>query len=97
MAFLEINADVKLLTAMLERIARVLERILLEAYNVRLGHCAEPVPDPDPKNPPTVEYATDEDLAREHLTEVISVLRHGRTREESDVEQEHDPDRLRDV
>jgi hypothetical protein len=97
MGFIEVNADVKLLTAMLERIARVLERILLEAYQIKMGHCAEPLADPDPKNPPTVDYATDEDLAREHLTEVIQVLRHGRTREESDVEQDHDPDRMRDV
>lgn len=97
MAFVEINADVKLLAAVMERIARVLERFLLETYQVKLGHCAEVLVDPNPSNAPTVDYATDEDLAREHLTEVISVLRRGRVKEESDVEQDHDPDRLRDV
>jgi hypothetical protein len=97
MAFVEINADVALLNRNLDRIARVLERILLESYQVKMGHCAEPLADPDPSNKPTVDYATDEDLAREHLTEVIQVLRHGRVREESDVEQDHDPDGFRNA
>lgn len=92
MAFIEVNADVKALVAVMERVARVLERILLEAYQVRLGHCAEPADDPDPGNLPSVAYATDDDLAREALTTIESTLRRGRVREESDVEQDHDPD-----
>jgi hypothetical protein len=44
-----------------------MERILLEQYNVRLGHCAEPAVDPNPSEKPSVGYHTDRDTLREEL------------------------------
>ncbi len=44
-----------------------MERLLLEQYNVRLGHCVEKAPDPHPEEKPSVAYHTDEDTLREDL------------------------------
>lgn len=52
---------------MLERIATALERGLLEAYGVRLGHCVEPATDPHPELEPTIAYHTDEDTLKNDL------------------------------
>ena len=79
--------------SVMERIARALERVLLEAYSVRLGHCAETLPDPNPANEPTIEYARDEDLAKDKLEELLSLARRGPGRDgdpNSLIEQDRD-------
>lgn len=88
MALIEIHADIKLLTAIMERIARALERLLLEAYAIRMGHCAEPARDEHPKVPPTVDYASDEDLVREKLIDLFALAR--QSDPDSAVEQDRD-------
>lgn len=92
MSLITINADFKAMNRMLERIACALERVLLEAYSVRLGHCAESIPDPNPANEASVAYATDEDLARDKLEDFVLRLRRGagRDSEAGDVEQDRD-------
>jgi hypothetical protein len=87
MPLININADFKLLNKTLDRIARALERLLLEAYAVRLGHCAEALPDPNPKNEGGVAYATDEDWARRKLEDLALIAKDGG---ESDIEQDLD-------
>lgn len=47
--------------------AQALERLLLEQYNVRMGHCVEAAPDPHPEVKPTIAYHTDEDTLREEM------------------------------
>lgn len=75
MAFIEMQADLARTNAMLERIARSLERILLEQYNVTYGHCAEQASDPSPKEQPTVQYATDEATTRARMIEAMGLVR----------------------
>lgn len=67
MAWIELITDLKRTNALLERIARVGERLLLEQYGVQLGHTTEPAPDPQPSEKATVTYATDETLVRQKL------------------------------
>jgi hypothetical protein len=47
-----------------------MERLLLEQYNVRMGHCTEKAPDPNPGEKPSVGYHTDEQTLREELKEL---------------------------
>lgn len=47
--------------------AQALERLLLEQYNVRMGHCVEKAVDPHPEVEPTIGYHTDEDTLREEM------------------------------
>ena len=47
-----------------------MERLLLEQYSVRMGHCTERAPDPNPNEKPTVGYHTDEQTLREELKEL---------------------------
>ena len=54
----------------MERIAQALERLLLEQYNVRMGHCVEKAVDPHPELSPTIAYHTDEDTLREEMKEL---------------------------
>lgn len=76
MAFdLTLRADLKATNGLLERVARALERILLEQYNVTYGHCAEVAIDPAPKEQPTVQYATDEATARARMIEAMGLVR----------------------
>jgi len=44
-----------------------MERLLLEQYSVRMGHCTERASDPNPQEKPTVGYHTDEQTLREEL------------------------------
>lgn len=67
MALIELHPQLTETNKLLTRIANVLERSLLEEYGVRLGHCAEPAVDPNPKEKATVAYHTDEDTLREEL------------------------------
>lgn len=81
MAFIEMQADLKRTNELLERIARVGERLLLEQHNIRMGHCVEKAPDPNPSEKPTIDYATDEGLLRQELEEMVK----GRMGEEKEA------------
>lgn len=67
MALIELHPQLKETNQLLARIANALERALLEEHGVRLGHCAEPAVDPNPKEKPSVRYHTDEMTLREEL------------------------------
>lgn len=67
MAFIELHPQLKQTNELLDRIAKVLERTLLEKHGVRMGHCAEKAADPHPEVEPTIAYHTDEDTLREDL------------------------------
>jgi hypothetical protein len=71
MAFIEMQADLKRTNELLDRIARVGERFLLEAYNVRMGHCIEKADDPNPKEKASITYATDEEMLKLELEELV--------------------------
>ena len=88
MSLITINADFKQLVVVMDRIAKVLERILLEAYQIRMGHCSEPLADPNPKVAATVDYATDEGLVKEKLIDLFALARQRDL--DSDVEQDRD-------
>lgn len=44
-----------------------MERLLLEQFNVRMGHCVQPAADPHPDVEPSIAYHTDADTLREDL------------------------------
>lgn len=73
MALIEMQADLKQTNALLERLVKAVERILVEQYNVRYGHCAEAVVDPNPQVKETVEYASDKALVRQTLMKLAGV------------------------
>lgn len=75
MAFIEMQADLKQTNLLLERLTRALERILLEQYEVRYGHCAEPAPDPNPREKETVDYASDEATVKRELLKLAGQLK----------------------
>jgi hypothetical protein len=70
MALIELHPQLTQTNKILERIAKALERALLEQYGVRMGHCSEPAPDPSPDVEPSVAYHTDEDTLKSELEEL---------------------------
>jgi hypothetical protein len=52
---------------LLKRIAEAMEIQVLREYGVRIGHCAEAIPDPHPNLKPETTYATDEMALRAEL------------------------------
>lgn len=81
MALIELHPQLKETNLLLERIAKALERTLLEEHHVALGHCAEPAVDPNPKEKPSVGYHTDEDTLREELKSLAGWQEHGELEE----------------
>lgn len=67
MALIELHPQLTETNKKLERIASVLERLLLEQFKVRMGHCVEPATDPHPELEPTIAYHTDEDTLKNDL------------------------------
>lgn len=70
MALIELHPQLSKTNEVLERIAKVLERLLLEQFRVRMGHCVEAAPDPHPELEPTIAYHTDEDTLKNDLLEL---------------------------
>lgn len=88
MAIIQINADLAATNKILERLTRALERILLEAYDVKLGHCAEPAVDPNPSEKPSVGYHTDRDTLREEMMTLSGWKEHGAESEDETEEED---------
>lgn len=65
------QADLKETNRLLSRIADALEQVVLQQYGVYVGETAKPAPDPNPKDQPTVRYATDEEMVRHNLIELM--------------------------
>lgn len=74
MSFIELHPDLRRTNELLERIARVGERFLLERYGVRMGHTTEPATDPNPSEKPTITYATDEETARRKVEQAVRAM-----------------------
>lgn len=67
MSLIEFNSDFTRLVKVLERIACVGERALYEWRGIRLGHMTEKADDPNPREPESVGYETDEAALRRNL------------------------------
>lgn len=90
MSFIEVHPDLRRTNYLLDRIARALERQLFEEHKVRLGHMTEPAQDPNPREKPTVSYATDEDTQRRELERIGRVIRQQATESEEETQAWHD-------
>lgn len=55
---------------LLERVAQALEMIVLRQWGIRMGHCAERVPDANPNERPGVDYETDSSALKRELIDV---------------------------
>lgn len=73
MALIELHPDLKELTRHAKRIADALERLLVEAYAVRIGDTLTPAPSAS-SDEPEVSYSEDEATFRKELLD----LYHGR-------------------
>lgn len=88
MALIELHPQLSETNKLLTRIANVLERWLLEAHGVALGHCAEPAIDPNPKEKPSVGYHTDEDTLREEVRTLQGWREAGASDGEDEIEED---------
>lgn len=70
MALIDVNPDLKRTNELLERLAQAAEIMVLRAYGVRIGHCAQRVDDPNPRVKSEATYTTDESALRQELIDV---------------------------
>lgn len=86
MALFNLQPQSKEALQLVERIARALEIIVLREYGIRIGHCAETVPDPHPHIKPEATYATDESAIRQELIDVAKGRKPGNIIDDDDEE-----------
>lgn len=77
MAFIQVQADLREMNRLLERLVRVGERFLLERYGVQMGHCTEPPFNGKGNGKELVPYAAEKTAAWPRLNNLPGTVDEG--------------------
>lgn len=80
MSLVTLNADLRTLNKLLERLARCAEVAVYNTWGIRMGHINEIPEDVNPREKESVAYANDPDTAKRELQRIA-----GHDEDEGDV------------